>query len=76
MKKNTLLPAQNNFADLREQADKLLTKTGEDPLNRLVAIVGALLYRCDLLERQVESLGYLAPVRAARPAASPKKRKR
>lgn len=57
MKNATLLPAQNNFADLRELADKLLKKTGDDNLTRLTAIVGTLLYRCDLLEREVERLG-------------------
>jgi hypothetical protein len=57
MKKMTLLPAENNFADLRETTDKLVAKTKEDTLARLAAIVGKLLYRCDLLEREVERLG-------------------
>jgi hypothetical protein len=51
-----LLPAQDNFADLRENADKLLASAKDDTLKRLVAIVGTLLYRCDLLEREVERL--------------------
>jgi hypothetical protein len=52
-----LLPAQNNFADLSETANKLLGSTAEDNVKRLIAIVGMVTYRCDLLEREVERLG-------------------
>jgi hypothetical protein len=52
-----LLPAESNFADLREVADKLLSATSDENVKRLTLVVGALAYRCDLLERQVERLG-------------------
>jgi hypothetical protein len=61
MKTSTLLPAQNNFADLRELTDKLLKKKDDENLTRLIAIVGKVLYRCDLLEREVERLGRGVP---------------
>lgn len=51
-----LLPAANNFADLRETADRLAGSTTDDHLKRLILLVGMLAYRCDLLERQVERL--------------------
>lgn len=51
------LPAENNFADLREAANKLAGAASDENLKRLVLIVGELAYRCDLLERQVERLG-------------------
>jgi hypothetical protein len=51
-----LLPPQDNFADLREVANKLLASTTDDNVKRLVQVVGMLLYRCDLLEREVERL--------------------
>jgi hypothetical protein len=52
-----MLPPKDNFADLREVADKLLKKTSDGDLNRLAEVVGRLAYRCDLLEREVERLG-------------------
>jgi|GEM_PF-1219607 hypothetical protein len=51
-----LLPEQNNFADLREAANKLLNSTKDGNVKRLAEIVGTLAYRCDLLEREVERL--------------------
>lgn len=51
-----LIPPQNNFADLREVANKLMNSTSED-VKRLADVVGMLAYRCDLLEREVERLG-------------------
>jgi len=53
----SLLPAENNFADLREATNKLLSSTSDENLKRLTGIVGMLLYRCDALEREVERLG-------------------
>ena len=50
-----LIPPQNNFADLREVANKLMNSTNED-VKRLADVVGMLAYRCDLLEREVERL--------------------
>jgi hypothetical protein len=50
-----LIPPQNNFADLREVANKLMSSTNED-VKRLADVVGMLAYRCDLLEREVERL--------------------
>ena len=52
----SLLPAENNFADLRESANRLLDTTTDDNVKRLVGLVGQLAYRCDLLEREVERL--------------------
>jgi hypothetical protein len=51
-----LLPSANNFADLRETADKLAGSAADENLKRLALLVGMLAYRCDLLERQVERL--------------------
>jgi hypothetical protein len=51
-----LLPPQDNFADLRETAEKLLKTTTDGNAKRLVELVGRLAYRCDLLEREVERL--------------------
>jgi hypothetical protein len=51
-----LIPAENNFADLRETANKLMNSAKEEDVKRLAGIVGTLLYRCDLLEREVERL--------------------
>jgi len=51
-----LITAQNNFADLRETADKLVNSASDENLKRLAGIVGMLAYRCDLLEREVERL--------------------
>ena len=51
-----LLPPDNNFADLRETVGKLLTATKDENVKRLAGIVDTLLYRCDLLEREVERL--------------------
>jgi hypothetical protein len=51
-----LLPAENNFADLRENANRLLDTTQDENLKRLVGLVGQLAYRCDFLEREVERL--------------------
>lgn len=54
------LPAENNFADLRETAAKLAAGTSEENTKRLALLVGELAYRCDLLERQVERLARAA----------------
>jgi hypothetical protein len=51
-----LIPSQNNFADLRENSDKLISSTSDENVKRLAGIVGMLAYRCDLLEREVERL--------------------
>jgi hypothetical protein len=51
-----LLPPQDNFADLREVANKLLGSIADENLKRLIGVVGMLSYRCDLLEREVERL--------------------
>jgi hypothetical protein len=51
-----LIPSQNNFADIRENSDKLISATSDENLKRLAGIVGMLAYRCDLLEREVERL--------------------
>jgi hypothetical protein len=51
-----LIPAENNFADLRETANKLMNSAQSEDVKRLAGIVGTLLYRCDLLEREVERL--------------------
>jgi hypothetical protein len=53
----SLLPAQNNFADIRETANKLIGSTKDENVKHLAGIVGTLSYRCDLLEREVERLG-------------------
>ena len=50
------LPAQENFADLRENANRLFDSTSDENVKRLIAIVGKLSYRCDLLEREVERI--------------------
>ncbi len=55
-----LLTPQDNFADLREIADKLLSPATDDTVKRLIAVVGKISYRCDLLEREVERLERLA----------------
>lgn len=49
-----LLSEQNNFADLRETANKLQTTSGHEDIQRLAGIVAALAERCDQLEREVE----------------------
>jgi len=49
-----LLPAANNFADLREIANKLQLSAQDDATKRLIGLVAALAVRCDLLEREVE----------------------
>ncbi len=51
-----LLPPENNFADLRETANNLVHSAADQNLKQLAGIVGTLLYRCDLLEREVERL--------------------
>ena len=56
-----LLPAENNFADLREAANKILPTTTDENVKRLILVVGQLAYRCDSLERQVELLERAAP---------------
>jgi hypothetical protein len=60
-----LLSPQDNFADLRELADKLLASTKDESLRRLIEVVGRLSYRCDLLEREVERLERARPRKAA-----------
>ena len=52
----SLLSAENNFADLREVANKILPSTTDESVKRLILVVGQLAYRCDSLERQVELL--------------------
>ncbi len=52
----SLLPAENNFADLREVANNILPATTDENVKRLILVVGQLAYRCDSLERQVELL--------------------
>ncbi len=49
-----LLPEQNNFADLRETANKLQESAKADDIKRLAGLVAALAERCDQLEREVE----------------------
>jgi hypothetical protein len=71
MIKSLLLPSQNNFADLREMADNLLNSTKDKDLKRLAGVVGTLLYRCDLLEREVEILGRCASTTGAVSARKP-----
>ena len=51
-----LLPAENNFADLRESVNQLLNTAKDENVKRLAGLVGTLAYRCDLLEREVERL--------------------
>ena len=51
-----LLPAENNFADLREVVNKIPGAPADESIKRLILVVGMLSYRCDLLERQVERL--------------------
>jgi hypothetical protein len=51
-----ILPPENNFADLREAAGKILGAPADESIKRLILVVGMLSYRCDLLERQVERL--------------------
>jgi hypothetical protein len=75
----SFLPSQNNFADLREVANDVLKATKETNLKRLAGVVGTLLYRCDLLEREVERLGRAAPAkpkpsRRKAPRAKPRAR--
>jgi hypothetical protein len=52
----SLLPPENNFADLRETVNKLIATTTDENVKRLAGLVGTLAYRCDLLEREVERL--------------------
>ena len=59
------LPEQDNFADLREVANGLQSKTTDDNVKRLIGVVGTLAYRCDLLEREVERLGRAAASKAS-----------
>jgi hypothetical protein len=51
-----LLPPQNNFADIREVSNKLMSLIPDENTKRLADIVGLLAYRCDQLEREVERL--------------------
>jgi hypothetical protein len=51
------LPSQNNFADIREAANKLINSTKDENTKHLAGLVGMISYRCDLLEREVERLG-------------------
>ena len=55
-----IISPEDNFADLREAADKLLKTTADENVKRLVGLVGRLAYRCDLLEREVEQIGRAA----------------
>ena len=58
-----ILTPEDNFADLREAADKLLKTSHDENVKRLVGLVGRLAYRCDLLEREVERVGRAAGVK-------------
>jgi hypothetical protein len=73
-----LLPPENNFADLREASNSLLKSAKDENLKRLAGIVGMLLFRCDLLEREVERLGGAGATSAKSPAkkAKPEKKAR
>jgi tetrahydromethanopterin S-methyltransferase subunit F len=51
-----LLPPKDNFADLREVAEKIIKTTTDENVKRLAEVVGRLAYRSDLLEREVERL--------------------
>jgi hypothetical protein len=61
-----LLPAEKNFADLREAADKLIGSTTHEDVKRLAGIIGTLAFRCDLLEREVERLERTAGPKAGK----------
>jgi hypothetical protein len=63
------LPSKNNFADIRESADKLISSTKDSSVKRLAGLVGMLSYRCDLLEREVERLERAVKKPAKGPAA-------
>jgi len=76
MKTPPSLPAKNNFADLRELADKLASSSTDKGVQRIAAVVGTLLYRCDLLERQVERLGLCVCTPSPKTFPAAKKRKR
>jgi hypothetical protein len=75
MKMSLLLPPQNNFADLKERADALLKTTKDKSVMELAAIVGTLLYRCDLLEREVERLGREVPKPSSTKSSGPAKKR-
>lgn len=75
MKMSLLLPPQNNFADLKERADALLKTTKDKSVMELAAIVGTLLYRCDLLEREVERLGREVPEPSPTKSSAPAKKR-
>jgi hypothetical protein len=73
-----LIPPENNFADLREASNSLLKSSKDEDLKRLAGIVGTLLFRCDLLEREVERLGRPGATGTKSPAkkSMPKKKAR
>jgi hypothetical protein len=75
MKMSLLLPPQNNFADLKERADALLKTTKDKSVMELAAIIGTLLYRCDLLEREVERLGREVPKPSSAKSSAPAKKR-
>ena len=52
----TMLPAEKNFADLRETISRLGPGSSEDTVQRLIELIAEVAYRCDLLEREVEKL--------------------
>ena len=54
-----LLPAEKNFADLRETVVKLLALSPDENIKRLIELVGEIAFRCDNLEREVERQGRL-----------------
>src|SRR5580658_755463 len=60
-----LLQPQDNFADLREVAEKLVNAKTDGDVKRLAEVVGRLAYRCDLLEREVERLERAAGTKKA-----------
>ena len=43
-----LLPAQDNFADLREVTNALIPAAKDETLKRLLGVVGTLLYRSQI----------------------------
>jgi hypothetical protein len=63
------LPSKNNFADIRESADKLIASTKDSSVKSLAGLVGKLSYRCDLLEREVERLERASKKPAKGPAS-------
>jgi hypothetical protein len=51
-----LLPESNNFADVRETANKLQASAQDETVKHLAGLVAEIAQRADLLEREVERL--------------------